>query len=540
MDTPLFLSAPFGSLRDNHFHSGMDIRTNEKEGLPIYAIADGYISRIKISPIGYGKAIYIDHPNGYTSVYGHLLRYEGAIADYIKVYQYQIKRYDFDHFPEKNLLRVKKGQLIGYSGNSGTSSGPHLHFEIRDTKSEEPINPLLFGIKAMDSLPPLINRVVVYNLAPNKPTIITSHSIHSNNTIATDSGYLLRDTLYVNATKLGVGIETYDYLLSKTKEYSVYCADVYTDGKKLFTYRLDRLNFADTKYINAHIDYEVYKLFGYRINKCFLDDGNKITIYPYMRNKGVLQVDTASYTHLQFCSGDVYGNTYTLHVVVKSTGNNAPIESPCTEQLFYPNKDNQLKTADIQINIPAGALYDTLNPCLQFNQPRVKGTLSKLYQVHNPNTPLHKVMSISIKCDSVPYTSKLLLSSLTKNNQLKAIGGSYDKGWVTLQTSTFGTFAVTADTISPKVRVLHLNKKGEVKDTSQLQVFISDDESGIDSYNAYLNNNWILMEYDAKNDVLTYFTDEKTVFNQKQELRLVVTDKKGNTTTLTQQVEFKK
>src|SRR5574343_418509 len=139
MDTPLFLSAPFGSLRDNHFHSGMDIRTNEKEGLPIYAIADGYLSRIKISPIGYGKAIYIDHPNGYTSVYGHLLRYEGAIADYIKAYQDQIKRYDFDHFPEKNLLRVKKGQLIGFSGNSGTSSGPHLHFEIRDTKSEEPI-----------------------------------------------------------------------------------------------------------------------------------------------------------------------------------------------------------------------------------------------------------------------------------------------------------------------------------------------------------------------------------------------------------------
>lgn len=539
MDTPLYLSAPFGSLRDNHFHSGMDIRTFEKEGLPIYAVADGYISRIKFSPVGYGKAIYIDHPNGYTSVYGHLKQFDGAIAAYIKAYQYQLQRYDFDHFPERNALKVVKGQLIGYSGNSGTSSGPHLHFEIRDTKAEEPINPLLFGIKAMDSLPPLINRVAVYNLMPNKPTIIASHSISTKNTLATDSGFVLLDTLYVNATKIGLGIETYDYLINKTKEYSVYCADVFTDGKKLFTYRLDRLNFSDTKYINAHIDYEVYKLFGYRINKCFLDDGNKIAIYPYMRNKGMIQLDSTNYKHIQFCSGDVYGNTYTLHVILKSTGHETPTETPCAEQVFYPNKDNTFRASSIVATIPAGALYDTLNPCLQIDLPRVKGALSNLYQVHNSNTPLHKPITIAIKTDSVGYANKLLISTQNKNNQLRAVGGAYSNGWVTAQTTSFGIFTVTADTVAPRVKVLRVNKKGEVRDTA-LTVLITDDESGIDTYNAYVNGKWILMEYDAKSDMLTYFFDEKTVYNQKQELQLIVVDKKGNSTTITQQLEFKK
>jgi murein DD-endopeptidase MepM/ murein hydrolase activator NlpD len=162
MDSPLYLSAPFGSLRDNHFHSGMDIRTNEKEGLPVYAIADGYVARIKYSPFGYGKAIYINHPNGYTSVYGHLQNANGTIAKYIKKYQYEMSSFDFDHFPGKDKLKVKKGDTIGWSGNSGGSTGPHLHFEIRNTQTEEIINPQLFGIPVVDAENPAIQRFYVY------------------------------------------------------------------------------------------------------------------------------------------------------------------------------------------------------------------------------------------------------------------------------------------------------------------------------------------------------------------------------------------
>ena len=187
MDTPLYLSAPFGSLRDNHFHSGMDIRTFEKEGLPVYAVADGYVSRIKVSAVGYGKAVYINHPNGYTSVYAHLLKYEGAIANHIKSIHYLEQKFELDNFPTKDLIKIKKGEIIGWSGNSGGSTGPHLHFEIRDTKREESINPQLFGIPGVDLFKPTLKRLVIYALNNNRPVVQHNIAINDNNTIKTDS-----------------------------------------------------------------------------------------------------------------------------------------------------------------------------------------------------------------------------------------------------------------------------------------------------------------------------------------------------------------
>jgi hypothetical protein len=540
MDTPLYLSAPFGSLRDNHFHSGMDIRTYEKEGLPIYAIADGYVVRIKISPIGYGKAVYINHPNGYTSVYGHLQKFEGKLAAYIKNYQYQIKRFDFDHFPEAEKILVKKGEIIGYSGNSGTSSGPHLHFEIRDTKTEEPINPLLFGITAVDSLPPFINRVAFYDLTPNRPLLLSSETISTKNTLVTDSGWVLLDTIKLNTTHVGIGIETYDYLVHKNKEYSVYCADLFADGKKQFSYRMDRINFADTKYINAHIDYEVYKNFGYRINKCFLDDGNNINIYPYMRNKGNLSMEVGQYKIVQFCAGDIYGQTFTLHVVMYCNAVSNYTETPCNPVTWYPNKNNQLNTSSIQLTVPKGALYDTLYPCLNFDLARVKKGLSPVFQIHQPSTPIHAPITISIKPDSVSYTNKLLLGLVTEQGTIKPAGGDFLNGWVTHKTSTFGSYMVIADSIAPQVKVLNLSKKNELTDTTKFNIKVDDLTSGIDTYQGYLNGQWILLEYDPKNDLLTYFFDEQTLFNQKQELQLIVKDKKGNTTTLKQVINLLK
>ncbi len=285
MDTPLYLSAPFGSLRDNHFHSGMDIRTYEKEGLPIYAVADGYVSRIKVSAYGYGKAVYIDHPNGFTSVYGHLLKYEGAIAKHIKAIHYQEQKFEIDNFPAKKTIPIKKGEIIGWSGNSGGSTGPHLHFESRDTKLEEPINPQLFGIPGVDFFEPTLKRLVVYSLENNRPVIQINLNINTKNSIKTDSGVVLLDTLLVAKGLTGFGIEAYDYLVNENKTYSIYCADFFMNQTKRFSFRMDRVNFSETKYINTHIDYDLYKRDGYRIQKCFLDDGNKAQIYPYMRNK---------------------------------------------------------------------------------------------------------------------------------------------------------------------------------------------------------------------------------------------------------------
>lgn len=542
MDTPLYLSAPFGSLRENHFHSGMDIRTYEKEGLPVYAVADGFVSRIKVSAVGYGKAAYIDHPNGYTSVYGHLQRYEDPLAAYIKKYQYETESFEFDHFPGRNRIPVKKGQLIGYSGNSGGSTGPHLHFEIRDTKSEEPLNPQLFGIPGADVYDPFIKRLVLYQLDQNRPQVIYNRLLNAGNTFYTDSGWVLKDTLPVFKGKLGTGIEAYDYLTNRTSEYSIYCFETYADRQKLFSFRIDRINFDDTRYINAHIDYELYRKEGYRVQKCFLDDGNRIQVYPYQRNKGKINIkDTLVHT-LQFCVGDFGGRTINLFVFVKAGEQLPQTVANCSSNLFYPSKDNTYGDKLISIQAPSRSLYDTLPVCYALLNGKPKGSLSPVHQVHYPFTPIHKSIGISIKSDSIPpaYADKMLLATVQKDGSLRSAGGELKDGWVTTRTTSFGNYTVTIDSIAPEIRPLNVQKDGVVKDTSSLRFRISDDFSGVSAYKGTINGKWILMDYDAKNDLLTYAFDDQTIFNKKLLMVLIVTDKKGNSTKWEKELEFKK
>lgn len=541
MDTPLYLSAPFGSLRDNHFHSGMDIRTFEKEGLPVYAVADGYVSRIKVSAVGYGKAVYINHPNGYTSVYAHLLKYEGTIASYIKSIHYLEQKFELDNFPNKDLIKIKKGEIIGWSGNSGGSTGPHLHFEIRDTKQEESINPELFGITGVDFYNPTLKRLVVYALNNNRTVVQHNIAINDNNSIKTDSGTLLLDTLTIAKGPTGFGIEAYDYLMNENKTYSIYCTDFFFNQIKRFSYRIDRVNFAETKYINTHIDYDLYKRDGYRIQKCFLDDGNKAQVYPYMRNKGKVLIDDTLTHTVHFCVGDFDGRSHTFYAKVRSNNKTAYSETPCNDLVWYPNSKQIYKRDGITISIPEGALYDTLNPCVLVTKPNIKGILSVAYQIHTPNTPLHKSIGIAIDTDTANVTSsKLLLASIKKDGSLSSVGGDYNQGKVTSLTSSFGTYVIIADTISPTIKVLGLNIKNELSDTTKLLIKTSDNMSGINTYNAYINNNWILLDYDAKNEILQYDFDNKTIFNQKQELHIIVIDKKGNKTTWKSDVIFKK
>lgn len=535
MDTPLYLSAPFGSLRENHFHSGMDIRTYEKEGLPVYAIADGYVSRVKISAVGYGKALYIDHPNGYTSVYAHLQSYAGEIASYIKAYQYEKEIAEFDHFPGRDRLKVSKGQVIGWSGNSGASTGPHLHFEIRDTKSEEPLNPQLFNIPAVDLLPPALKRIAVYDLNTNENVLIFNRLITSKNVISTDSGFVLTDTIPVSKGLIGIGMEAIDYLVTNTKEYSIYCADLYFDYSKRFSFRLNRINFNDTKNINAHIDFGTYKKDGYRIQKCFIADGNRIQLYPFLRNKGKLMISDTLPHLVKLCIGDFSGKVYNFHAFVKSTNSMAKAENACNNFTFYPDRENNIKEHNLQVNVPARALYDTTFVCYAVSPNKNKALLSDVFNIHHPYTPLQKNISVAIRSDSVKKNS-LLLALVNKDGSLRSAGGEYKNGWVSSRVSQFGNYAVTADSVPPEIKLVNTNKNDECKDTSKLVIRITDNFSGIDQYKVTMNGKWILADFDAKNDILIYEFDEKTLFNQKVELIITVTDNKKNTATLQKQI----
>ena len=141
LEIPLILSGTFAELRSNHFHSGLDIKTQQQSGLKVMAAASGFVSRIKVSHFGYGKALYITHPNGYTTVYAHLQNFNPEIDAYIKHRQYKNESYEIELFPKAGELLVNNGDIVAYSGNTGGSGGPHLHFEIRN-KQEHPMNPM--------------------------------------------------------------------------------------------------------------------------------------------------------------------------------------------------------------------------------------------------------------------------------------------------------------------------------------------------------------------------------------------------------------
>ena len=535
MDTPLYLSAPFGSLRENHFHSGMDIRTYEKEGLPVYAIADGYVSRIKVSSVGYGKAVYIDHSNGYTSVYAHLQSYAGELAAYIKAYQYEKETAEFDHFPGRDRLRISKGQVIGWSGNSGASTGPHLHFEIRDTKSEEPLNPQLFNIQAVDLLPPALKRIAAYDLNTNENVLIFNQPVTSKNVISTDSGFVFTDTIPVSKGLVGIGIEAIDYLVGNTKEYSIYCSDLYFDHTKRFSFRLNRINFNDTKNINAHIDYEIYKKDGYRIQKCFLADGNRIQLYPYLRNKGKLMIsDTAAHL-VKLCIGDFSGKVYNFYARIRAANITIKRDNACNSFVFYPDKDNSIKDQNVQVGVPAKALYDTISICYSISSHKNKALLSDIFHIHNPYTPLQKNISVSLRSDSIKKNS-LLLVYINKDGSFRSAGGEYKNGWVSSRVSQLGSYAIAADSVPPEIKMVNTNKYDECRDSARLVMKISDNLSGIDQYRVTINGKWVLADFDAKNDLLTYEFDEKTLFNQKLELIVTVTDNKKNSATLQRQI----
>ncbi|MES2560654.1 MAG: M23 family metallopeptidase [Bacteroidota bacterium] len=549
MDTPLYLSAPFGSLRDNHFHSGMDIRTYEKEGLPVYAIADGYVSRIKYASNGYGKAIYINHPNGYTSVYGHLQKAEGELAMYIKRYQYELEHFDFDHFPGTGKLKVTKGQIIGRSGNSGGSTGPHLHFEIRDTKREEVINPQLFGIKGADMFGPLIKKVVVYSLDANRPVVISSIDIMPNNTlVGPDSVITCLDTIRIAGTYIGVGAEAYDYLTNTQSEYSIYGLLWTMDGKKMYQHKMDRFSFDDSRSINVHIDYPHYKESKIRVQKCFKDDGNRIAIYNYLRNKGRYKLPRDSGVHEAIIMAtDVGGRTVSIRFYLKGETKPAAFVqkfNPNFVATFYPGRNNNFRTRDADITVPPKALYDTLFFAYKI-LPAEKFAYSLTHQIQDVFTPLNSSISISLKIDANGelVKDKLLLASISHTGNISAIGGGYDtdrNGWVTARTSTFANVLVVADSIAPTVKIINSNKEGEVKDTLGMNIRMEDNLSGIASYKMTLNGKWVLTDYDAKNDLLTYLFDEKTLFNTKQEAVITVIDRKGNITVVKKDVTFVK
>ncbi|MBC6109581.1 M23 family metallopeptidase [Pedobacter fastidiosus] len=521
--TPPALAGSFGEIRGNHFHSGIDFRTNQREGYPVYAVADGYISRLRVQNSGFGQALYINHPNGYTTVYGHLQRFAPKIATVVKNLEYEKKSFEIDEFPDATLIPVRKGEVIAWSGNRGSSGGPHLHFEIRDTKTEETINPQFFGIIIPDNIPPVIHGLYVYRLNGKvfnenlpKQAIAIAGANGSYKTVAP-----------VSLTgEVGFGIVTTDRHNGMSGINGVYSIQLEVDGKMVYTSALERFAFEDSKAINSHIDFPTYLNTKRSIQKSFVEPGNPLKIYSSLVNSGRINFNDGASHQLRYIVTDSKGNESVLPFTVNAGSASVVVPTVQAGIIFPYNKVNEFNADDIKVIFPQGTLYSDLNFTYKKLPKTIGNSWSAMHQIHNRYTPLHIGFDLWIKADNLPENlrSKALIVNSNGNSQ----GGSFDNGYVKATPKNFGSFYIAVDTIPPRIIPVNISAGKSMAGLSKMTFKISDNLSGIKSFNGYIDGKWVLMEFDTKSATLWHSFDERTA-SGKHMLELVVTDMKENT-----------
>jgi len=530
---PVTLAGTFGEIRKNHFHSGIDIRTEGVQGKPVYAIADGFVSRVNVSPGGFGKALYITHPNGYTSLYGHLRNYAGAIAAWARARQVRKESFAIDMEVPEGTLKVKKGDLIAYSGNSGASGGPHLHFEIRDSKTQEIIDPLDFGFMKADNIPPVVTWLKIYPFGDNSMVNFSDKAVLIPVTGSGGSFRLkMADTVKVTGNII-FGIETSDNAEGGLKT-GVHSIDLTVDGVKVFSQNIERFAFAETRYVNSLMDYPAMVQNQRKIQRSYVAPNNKLSVYSDVKNRGVVNFMDSKAHKIEYVAKDAFGNPATLVFYVRSHppankgGQPKPVNHS-ENQVFSYKTDNQFVRANVKFEVPAEAVYDDF-PFEYSLTPPVMGSYAGVHHLQNQNMPLHTWCTLSIKTENLPKNleSKAVIVAVSAGNKFASRGGTWENGWITAKIRDFGNYTVTVDTEPPVIRVINIYPNKKIKSQSSIMVKLSDNLSGIKTYRGTLNGKWILMDYDEKNRLLTYAFDEM-MKPGKNVFVLTVTDGVGNT-----------
>jgi hypothetical protein len=534
---PLLLSSNFGELRFDHFHSGLDIKTQGVTGKEVVASASGFIYRITVSPGGFGKALYVRHPSGFSTVYGHLERFTPEIEAYVVARQYEKKSFLVTLFPERDKFPVKQGAVIAYSGNSGSSGGPHLHYEIRKSESEMPVNPLLFDFGSGDNIEPVIEKLVIYPV--NHLTIINNQNTPKVINVSGDHGnYYIPSENEINISGFaGFGIKSFDLLNDSYNKCEVYSIELAIDSMTIFKYIMDSFSFSESRYINSHIDYETYMKEDTYIERTFLLPGDKLSVYRKVVNRGIFNFNEDKTHNVEITVTDIHNNSSSLSFKIKAhpSKSNAVAETIDENVKVMPfNKSNKFDADDISVSIPQGALYDNLNFSYK-KSPGTKEMLSDLHTVHNRFTPLHKAYTLSIKPTKIlaGKESKMLIVLLNGEQRRIAINSNWSDEYLRAEVLSFGRFYIGIDTVPPTISANGLVSGANLSEKSEMKFRITDDLSGIESYEPYIDGKWALFEYDQKNSLLIYKFDEKRITRgTKHNLTLTVTDNRGNANSL--------
>lgn len=517
---PIILSGDFGELRSNHFHTGLDIKTNGKPNYRMYAIEDGYVSRINISHWGYGKAIYVDHPNGYTSVYGHLNKFPEKIEKIIRAYQYERKTESITIHLDSLAIPVKKSEIIAYSGNTGGSYGPHLHFEIRETKTEKPVNPLLFNFKVPDYKPPLIRNVKFYPF--NGATINNECEPKVFKIIKKESGFQLKTDAIIKVNGVfGVGIDAIDFFDNSYNKCGVYSVEMYLDDVLKFKQLMKKLDFSTNRDINIHKDFADFRNKKLNIHKSYIHPKNALEIYDTTLGNGLIHITDTLKHEIKYIVKDFAGNNSMFVVNVSKEKLNAPCNSVTGQAWLSENNENNFQNEEFKIIVPKNTLYDSV--------PFDYGWENNKLNLINRDVPLKQKFVLSLKLghqvDSL--YSKTFVAEITSKSKIVNRKGDFESGWVTTSLKSFGQYTLMVDTLAPKIQQINFIENNPV--SNQLVFKLTDDLSGLQQYNVWIDDQWVLSNYSYRNNRLVVpFDKYSSVRSGLHECRVEAKDERNN------------
>jgi len=521
------LSGTFAELRNNHFHGGLDIRTDGQQGWPVLAAADGFVARVAVSPWGYGKALYLQHPNGLQTVYGHLKRFDGEIQDAVVAEQYRREDYAIDWYPKSGLLKVKRGDTIAWRGNTGGSGGPHLHFEVRDGRTSEPLNPLLYGIKVKDTIPPFLRSLYLFKL---DNAFWTRNGFYPYDAIGEHP-----DTIRLEPGVYGLGVRLQDYFVDHMSKLGVNYASLTMDGEEIFNQKIERFRFDEGKLINAHIDYAIYSQRGYRVVKLFKDEGNYLRYYTH-RDKGRIELEDGDVHSFVLSVRDIAGQVTTMRFAMKcgQKGRSFTIRK-CNlgedSTFAKPSENTYIKGDYYKVSIPNGALIHST--WIGRDEYEVKsGRCSRMLRLHYDLVPFRKNYSLGIKplpayADRI---DKLVMMSYDAGSRSSSsVGGSVNGDYVEAGLKKFGHYYLQIDTTAPRVRVQRLRRS--------MYIRVNDNLSGVDEFNAWVDGQWVLLEYEPKSSAL-FGTIPRSIGSGEHSFKLSVKDGVGNETLIERKVNL--
>ena len=526
--TSIRLSGTFGELRSNHFHSGIDIKGYI--GLALYAPAEGYVVRIKIQAGGYGRALYIAHPTGYTTVYAHMNRFTDELEEYVKSAQYEKESFEVDLYPPKNKFSFRQGEQIGEMGTTGYSFGPHLHFEVRDSKTEKPINPLLFGFKVADSLSPRMHQIKVYEMDEKKRT---AHS-QIYNLVDRGRAYgVSGDTVYVVSDQVGLALKVYDHMDGVRNWNGVYIVELMVDGAPYFTYEMESFSFDESRYLNAHLDYADQVSQKSYFNRLYTLPGNRLSIYPQKESGGILSLKAGQRAKkIQMKAYDAAGNYTELQFWLKRNGKTLKLPPESYQYVLPHDRENEIHNGSLFLRFPKGTFYEDLYMHYDSATDPKPGIYSPVYQVEDYKTPAHKYFDIAIQPIFLPddLRKKAFVAYIDQDGDIVNYGGQWKNGMLQARVRDLGEFCIMADEEAPVIKPVsfssNLGNARKITFKMTDNVATAGNARGL-RYRATVNGKWILMEYDAKNDLLHYHFDER-IKEGTHQLRIEVVDSRDN------------